>query len=59
MKYTINDGFNSELVRKAVFDGKLDVNYSKLSIVSLAAIDKLYEEIEMLKERIKVLEENK
>ena len=39
-------------------NGIMDVDYSKLSIISLSAIDELYKEIAELKERIKNLENN-
>ena len=38
-------------------DGKLAVSYEKLSIIALAAIDKLYKENEELKDRLKRIEE--
>ena len=38
-------------------DGMLSVAYDKLSVVALAAIDKLYEENKALEDRIKVLED--
>jgi hypothetical protein len=38
-------------------NGKLAVSYEKLSIVALAAVDKLYEENKMLKERLSKIEE--
>lgn len=40
-------------------DGILTVAYDKLSIVALAAIDKLYEENRQLKQRLDILENNK
>ena len=38
-------------------EGKLTVDYAKLSIIALAAIDKLYKENLEMKERIKRIEE--
>ena len=38
-------------------NGKLAVSYEKLSIIALAAIDKLYKENKELKERLKKIEE--
>lgn len=38
-------------------DGKLAVSYEKLSIIALAAVDKLYKENEELKDRLKRIEE--
>ena len=39
-------------------EGKLAVSYEKLSVVALAAVDKLYEENKELKERLKKIEEH-
>ena len=38
-------------------DGKMAVSYEKLSIIALAAVDKLYKENEELKDRLKRIEE--
>ena len=38
-------------------DGKMAVSYEKLSIIALAAIDKLHKENEELKDRLKRIEE--
>lgn len=48
-----------ELVNENKNTGYLSVDYAKLSIVALSAIDKLHEEIESLKEKIKELENGK
>ena len=39
-------------------NGYLAVSYEKLSVVALAAVDKLYEENKELKERLKKIEEH-
>ena len=39
-------------------DGKFNVDYARLSIIALSAIDELYKEIVELKEKIKKLENN-
>jgi hypothetical protein len=38
-------------------DGKMAVSYEKLSIIALAAVDKLHKENEELKDRLKRIEE--
>ena len=44
-----------ELVSES--EGYLRVDYAKLSVIALAAVDKLHEENEELKERLKKIEE--
>ena len=46
-----------EVVNEGHDNGYLTVDYSKLSVIALAAIDKLYKENQELKERIKLIED--
>ena len=45
----------TELVSES--EGYLRVDYAKLSVIALAAVDKLHEENEELKERLRKIEE--